>query len=57
MTTRYPRYMSAIDVHEALAHVHAERGVMIAHLFAGLAALPMRMAAGLHRRRVSHKGA
>jgi len=49
MTARFPGYMSAIDVHEALAHVHAERGVMIAHLFAGLVALPKRMAAALHR--------
>ena len=55
MTAPYPGYMSAIDVHEALAHVHAERGVMIAHLFAGLVALPKRMAAALHRG--PHKGA
>jgi len=57
MNTRFPSYMSAIDVHEALAHVHAERGVMLAHMFAGLVALPKRLTTGLHRHRVARKGA
>ncbi len=57
MTARYPAYMNAIDVHEALAHAHAERGAMLIQLFAGLAVLPKRLAAALHRHRAPHKGA
>ncbi len=57
MNTRYPAYMNAIDVHEALAHAHAERGAMIAHLFAGLLALPKRVATAVHKHRGPHKGA
>jgi len=57
MTTRLPGYMNAIDVHEALAYAHAERGHYIGTALAGVPTLLKRLAGAFHRHRTPRKGA
>jgi hypothetical protein len=59
MNARTPTYMQPIDVHEALAHAHAERGEFLAAVFIGVATLVKRAVAAIrpHREHLPHKGA
>jgi hypothetical protein len=58
MNARTPTYMQPIDVHEALAHAHAERGAYISNALAEVPALLKRLVAAFrpHRHRLPHKG-
>lgn len=60
MNARTPDYMKPIDVHEALAHAHAERGEFLASAFSGLVTLVKRAVGAIrpHRQHhLPHKGA
>lgn len=52
-----PSYMEPMDVHEALARAHAERGAFFAAVAAGVATLVKRLAAALRPHHGRHKGA